>query len=91
MTIKRCRHCQRNKCNRPRGLCWSCYYSPTRDLYPVTSKFCQPGIRDYNGRSRLPTPTGALPATVEKVDVMVARAEQGLSLFHPSDAKLSLK
>jgi len=23
-----CRHCQKSKVNRPRGLCWSCYYRP---------------------------------------------------------------
>ena len=23
-----CRHCQKVRSNRPRGLCWSCYYSP---------------------------------------------------------------
>lgn len=23
-----CRHCGRAKINRPRGLCWSCYYKP---------------------------------------------------------------
>ena len=23
-----CRHCTKSKVNRPRGLCWSCYYTP---------------------------------------------------------------
>ena len=23
-----CRHCTQSKVNRPRGLCWSCYYTP---------------------------------------------------------------
>ena len=33
-----CRHCQRNKAIRPRGLCWKCYYAPgVRDQYaPLT-------------------------------------------------------
>lgn len=39
-----CRHCQRNKANRPRGLCWSCYYRPgIRDQYPSTSKYAPTG------------------------------------------------
>lgn len=35
-----CRHCRAGKVNRPRGLCWNCYYTPgVKALYPVTSKF----------------------------------------------------
>jgi hypothetical protein len=35
-----CRHCGKKKVNRPRGLCWACYYTPgVKELYPVTSKF----------------------------------------------------
>lgn len=35
-----CRHCSKFKANRPRGLCWKCYYTPgVRDLFPSTSKF----------------------------------------------------
>jgi hypothetical protein len=35
-----CVHCCKKKVNRPRGLCWGCYYTPgVRDLYPITSKF----------------------------------------------------
>src|SRR5262249_29501482 len=64
-----CRHCQRVKSNRPRGLCWSCYYTPgVRDLYPSTSKFARRGVGNFNGRSKLPPcPTDALPGTPEKV------------------------
>jgi len=84
-----CRHCQKVKSNRPRGLCWSCYYTPgVRDLYPSTSKFARRGIRDYNGRSRIPEPTTALPGTPEKVAVLEERARLGLSLWHPLDATL---
>lgn len=37
-----CRHCQKKKSNRPRGLCWHCYHVPgLRDLYPSLSKFAQ--------------------------------------------------
>lgn len=41
-----CLHCHKNKVNRPRGLCWTCYYTPgVRELFapgsgnPKTAKF----------------------------------------------------
>ena len=84
-----CRHCQRVKSNRPRGLCWSCYYSPgVRERYPSTSKFAQRGVSDFNGRAPLPVPTRALPGTPEKVIVMEERARMGQALWHPLDATL---
>ncbi len=83
-----CRHCQRVKSNRPRGLCWSCYYKPgVRELYPSTSKFARRGVGDFNGQSSLAAlPTRALPGTPEKVAVLEERARLGLSLWHPLDA-----
>lgn len=37
-----CRHCQKVRANRPRGLCWGCYYTPgVLELYPSTSKFAK--------------------------------------------------
>lgn len=34
-----CRHCGERKVNRPRGLCWGCYYTPgVKEKYPVTCK-----------------------------------------------------
>ena len=39
-----CRHCSQPKVNRPRGLCWSCYYTPgVKELYPPTSKYAPTG------------------------------------------------
>jgi hypothetical protein len=85
-----CRHCQKVKSNRPRGLCWSCYYTPgVRDLYPSTSKFARRGVRDFNGKARLPEPTSALPGTPEKVAVLELRARLGQQLWHPLDARLT--
>ena len=85
-----CRHCQKANSNRPRGLCWSCYYTPgVRDRYPSTSKFARRGVGNFNGRTKQPPcPTGALPGTPEKVAVLQERARQGLSLWHPLDATL---
>jgi hypothetical protein len=84
-----CRHCERVKSNRPRGLCWSCYYTPgVRELYPSTSKFARRGVQDFNGKARMPEPTRALPGTPEKVTVLEERARLGQCLWHPLDARL---
>lgn len=84
-----CRHCQKVKSNRPRGLCWSCYYTPgVRDQYPSTSKFARRGVKDFNGRTKLGEPTTALPGTEEKIRILMERARLGLSLFHPEDATI---
>lgn len=86
-----CRHCQRVRSNRPRGLCWSCYYKPgVRDLYPSTSKYARRGICDFNGRVTLPgAPTNALPGTPEKVEILAQRARLRQSLWHPEDAPMN--
>jgi hypothetical protein len=84
--IKVCQHCQRSGVNRPRGLCWSCYYSPgVKELYPSTSKFARRGVPDYYGRAPLGEPTTAKPGTPEKVEAMIQRATRGQNLFHPGD------
>src|SRR5437588_13077231 len=85
-----CRHCNRVKSNRPRGLCWSCYYTPgVRELFPSTSKFARRGVLDFNGRTALAAePTTALPGTREKVAILEERARLGQSLSHPLDATL---
>ncbi len=85
-----CRHCEKVKSNRPRGLCWSCYYRPgVREQYPSTSKFARRGVSDFNGRSRMAAqPTDALPGTPEKVAILEERARLGVSLWHPLDATL---
>lgn len=85
-----CRHCQKVNSNRPRGLCWSCYYSPgVREQYPSTSKFARRGVGNFNGRSTLPPiPTDALPGSAEKLAILEERARLGVSLWHPADARL---
>ena len=85
-----CRHCNKARVNRPRGLCWSCYYKPgVRELYPSTSKFARRGVGDFNGRTAPPAlPTAALPGTPEKVSVLEERAKLKQALWHPLDATL---
>jgi hypothetical protein len=83
-----CRHCGRGLVNRPRGLCWSCYYTPgLRERYPSTSKFARRGVGSFYGQVQLPPePTMALPGTPEKVAVLEQRAHRHQALWHPQDA-----
>jgi hypothetical protein len=84
-----CRHCNKVKSNRPRGLCWSCYYTPgVREKFPSTSKFARRGVSDFCGKARLPEPTAATPGSAEKVAILAERARLGLSLWHPLDAPM---
>ncbi len=73
--------------NRPRGLCWSCYYRPgVLERYPSTSKFAHRGLGNRNANSLpLGAPTMALPGTPEKMAVLSARLFAGLALWHPQD------
>lgn len=86
-----CQHCCRSNVARPRGLCWSCYYTPgVRELYPSTSKYARRGVTNFSGAAPLPTvPTTAAPGTPEKIEVMEQRAKAGQELFHPLDARLT--
>jgi hypothetical protein len=88
-----CRHCNRVPSNRPRGLCWSCYYRPgVRDLYPSTSKFARRGVEDRVGRVPLPdAPTGAMPGSEAKVLILMERARKRQSLWHPADAPMDVE
>jgi len=86
--MQTCRHCSHGKVNRPRGLCWHCYYTPGRkDLYPSTSKYARRGVGSFTGTRPLPVPTTAVPGTPEKFAVLEERARLGESLFHPADAR----
>src|SRR5438552_3173087 len=83
-----CRHCSRCKVNRPRGLCWSCYYTPgVKERYPSTSKYARRGVGNFNGNAPLPdVPTTAVPGTREKLAVLAERARSRQAMFHPADA-----
>ena len=82
-----CRHCQKSKSNRPRGLCWSCYYTAgVREKYPSTSKFAHRGVGNFNGNAPLPdAATDTAPGSEAKILVLIERARQKQALFHPLD------
>ena len=81
-----CRHCGR-KANRPRGLCWTCYYTPAvSDRYPSTSKFCTHKPEELLAcLGPAAWPTAAPPGSREKVAVLSDRAGDRLELWHALD------
>lgn len=87
-----CRHCQKTKSNRPRGLCWTCYYTAgVRELYPSTSKFARRGVGNFNGNAPLPDrPTDAPPGSEAKILILAERARLKQALFHPADARFAV-
>ncbi len=85
-----CQHCHRAKVNRPRQLCWSCYYAPgVRDRYPSTSKFARRGEGNFTEAALACEPTVAAPGTPEKMEVLAERARMRQRLWHPLDAMVA--
>jgi hypothetical protein len=85
-----CRHCGREqKRLRPRGLCWTCYYTPAViALYPSKTRY---GLWLTKFDALLPLEaTEAEPGSEAKVRVMEERVRLGYSCFHPDDAGLRL-
>jgi hypothetical protein len=82
-----CLRCQMKKPNRPRGLCWSCYYTPgVREQFPSTSKFTRRGVGISYGNAPLADfPTDAEPGTEAKIMILMERAARRRALFHPLD------
>jgi len=83
-----CQHCNQHIASRPRGLCWTCYYTPgLRDGYPVKDS---PSNRRGHGfavvrTSTAESPTAAAPGSEEKIAVLEARMKAGQDLWHPDD------
>ena len=83
-----CLHCNLYNANRPRGLCWRCYYTPgVKDRFAMLDAKCVRGLAENGRIPRMPRrPTDARPGTAEKLAVMRKRLSEGESLFHPDDA-----
>jgi len=81
-----CVHCQRKRPSRPRGLCWTCYYTPgLRHLYPPLPS--EAGRRyhplvDFFGQVKLPTtPLVGWPGSAERIASLASRAGRNEDLF----------
>lgn len=88
-----CRHCNKVRYPKQRGLCWTCAQTPSiRERYPSTSKFAKRGVQDTYGGLRVPDqPTDAPAGSLEKLSVLIERASTGRRLWHPKDCKYMLE
>lgn len=84
-----CRHCSKGTVNRPRGLCWQCYYTPgLKERYPSTSKYAHRGVGGGDAdRPMPPEPTDTQPGSAERLAVLEERARNGFGLWHPEDRR----
>jgi hypothetical protein len=81
-----CRHCQRRVANRPRGLCWTCYYTASvSEQYDSESIYGNRGV-GFGPRVQTARPTQYLPGTEGKVAELERRAKANMHLFHDQDA-----
>ncbi len=87
----KCRHCDEAVVSRPRGLCWSCYYTPgVREQYPSTSKYGRRGVGNFSGRGApAAVATDAPPGSEEKILILMERARNKQDLWQPDDASLA--
>lgn len=73
--------------NRPRGLCWSCYYTPgVKEQYPSTSKYAARGVGNGMRCAAPPPEPTAVPPGPDKVAILAERAARGEQLFNDGDA-----
>ncbi len=84
---KMCQHCGKAKVTRPRGLCWSHYYTPgIRDLYEPTACASNRRGDGFHESNAAVMPTPAPPGSKAKMVAMRRRLMAGASLHHPDDA-----
>ncbi len=90
MSSPLCRHCGLKAVNRPKGLCWTCYYRPgVAALYPSTSVFARRGHANGFHQPAPPArPTDAEPGSEAKLTVLESRAARGEGLWHQGDPVL---
>lgn len=82
--MKLCRHCKESSANRPKGLCWSCYYTPgVRKLYPSTSKYA-PGSKTHG---MLPCEECKDPWGIMRSDVRAGEPQLCVACRKPEDER----
>lgn len=78
--------------NRPRGLCWRCYYDESIrfNFPPVARSGVASEFAYLDGDQVVPAafPTNAAPGTEEKIRVMIERLSNLQELFHPDDEQI---
>ena len=90
MDHRRYRHCGRDKANRPRGLCWTCYSLPgIRDQYAVHPLLGRRGVGLANSNIPPPGPTVAWPGSPAKMVALEERAAANVGLWHRGDLNLA--
>lgn len=87
MTPRLCQHCHKKPVNRPRGLCWTCYYSEARTIYgPMgDGKYTRRGEGVGGFGREIPERTTSRPGTEEKVAILERRMANGMQLWNPED------
>lgn len=82
-----CGECKKNNVNRPRGLCWGCYYRPgVREKYPSTHKCGHRGVSAGIFPAKPPAPpVRHAPYSLEMFAERERRAALGLPIKSPGD------
>lgn len=82
-----CVHCKVRARSNARSLCRRCRDTPAvAVLYPPKREHA--GVQSGKNPVRPATaPTGFLPGSWQKIAVMMQRATDGESIFHPKDAR----
>lgn len=93
---KLCVHCGKRVANRPRGLCWPCFYCPAvRKLHKPIGKHGRAGARswedDADPKGPPLEPTSTLPGTKERIAALRKRHSRRRELWHAQDARRTLE
>lgn len=85
-----CLECRMEKWHQARGLCRTCYYTPSiKKRYAMLGRGAtglQPLRKENNKRPRLPKrPSLDRPGTESKLATMEKRFARGEAIFHPLD------
>lgn len=90
-TVHSCHFCGKSTKSARRGLCYLCYKDETiRSLYDPHAMYGS-HLGRCKGRKLDDCPTLHRPGSEGKIQIMTDRAEKGLFLFHPNDARINTK
>ena len=81
-----CRHCQKSKVNRPRGLCWSLLLHGRGCATSTRPRASTPaaGVGNFCGTAPLPARVDhGRPGSAEKIAILAERAKNSQSALAP--------